>query len=176
MPASIPDRPTQDEYAPYYARYITRVPAGDLLTLLADQAATFRATFGSQAESRAGFRYAPGKWSLREVIGHLIDTERVFTFRAISFARGEQHPLPSFDQDAWVPPAQFDARPLDTLVDEWAPQRAATIAMVRGLPEDALKRRGIASDFSFTVSALLHIPHGHLEYHFEHVRTHYGVG
>ncbi|MBL8960144.1 MAG: DinB family protein [Gemmatimonadetes bacterium] len=176
MPASVPDRPAPDEYAPYYARYINRVPTGDLVALLAAQVATFRTTFGAAAEPRAGFRYAPGKWSLREVIGHLIDTERVFTFRAISFARGDQHPLPSFDQDAWVPLAHFDARPLDSLVEEWSMQRAATIAMVRGLPDDALLRRGIASDVSFTVRALLHIPHGHLEYHVEHARTHYGVG
>lgn len=175
MPASILSRPSTDEYAPYYERYISRVPAGDLVTQLATQGTNFATVFRAIPESRAGFRYAPGKWSLREVVGHLIDTERVFTFRAISFARGDQNPLPSFDQDAWIPPAQFDDRTLHDLVDEWASVRAATVAMVRGLPEDALARRGTASGVSFTVLALLHIPPGHLTVHEELARTLYGV-
>ncbi|MBL8982290.1 MAG: DinB family protein [Gemmatimonadetes bacterium] len=175
MPASILTRPSADEYAPYYERYISRVPAGDLVTQLDAQAASFEAMFRAIPESRAGFRYATGKWSLREVVGHLIDTERVFTFRAISFARGDQNPLPSFDQDAWIPPARFDERTLHDLMNEWATVRAATIAMVRGLPENALTRRGTASGVSFTVLALLHIPPGHLTVHQELARTLYGI-
>jgi hypothetical protein len=176
MPMLMLDRPGADEYAPYYARYISLVPAGDLVFLMTQQIAEVVARLRVVSPATAAYRYAPDKWSVRDVLGHLIDTERVFTYRAIAFARGDTASLPSFDQDVWAAGADADHRLLPDLLDEWVDQRRATIAMARGLPGAALHRTGVASGVTFTVRALLHIPHGHVAYHLQHLTTAYGVG
>lgn len=173
MPREIIDRPRADEYAAYYARYVTKVPEGNLIDILTAQATTLERLLRNLDDARAGFTYAPGKWTVRQVVGHLIDTERVFTYRALSIARADPARLPSFDQDAWEPYGNFNARPLNDLLDEWLSVRDHTLTLVAGLPEDALDRRGIASDLEFTVRALLHIPPGHIAYHLEILYTHY---
>lgn len=175
-PASVAARfepPAADEYDPYYVRYISRVPAGDLPAILRSQADDVAAFFGGFSPAQGDFAYAPGKWTIKEVLGHLIDTERVFTFRALSFARRDPSPLPSFDQDVWVAPAECGRRSLDELIAEWIIVRASTLAMAEGLPADAPLRRGIASDKQISVRALLYATAGHVNYHLEMVRERY---
>ncbi len=167
-------RPAPDEYAPYYSRYISLTPDGDLAVTMRNQIAEIRATFGSLTEARAGFAYAPGKWTIKEILGHLIDTERVFCYRAISISRGDPAPLPSYDQDVWVRSGRYSERPIASLVDEWIAVRLATIAFVEGAPDDAPPRRGVASDNVASAQALLYILPGHVNYHFQTLRALYG--
>ncbi|MFN8581268.1 MAG: DinB family protein [Gemmatimonadaceae bacterium] len=176
MPASLFARPAADEAASYYQRYLERVPAGDLLTILAEQQSHVDRVFRAVGPERASYAYAPGKWNVKEVLGHLIDTERVFTFRGLSFARGDTNPLPTFDQDRWLPYGEFNARSMDDLTDEWAATRQSTIALIRGLPDESLTRRGVASGYEFSARAALHVPPGHTTYHLEILRERYQVG
>jgi hypothetical protein len=172
MPMTVFGRPSAGENASYYDNYISKVPPGDLVVIMSDQMTALDALLRPLTESAAAYRYAPGKWSVKQVVGHLIDTERVFSFRAIAFARNEIARLPSFDQDAWVAAADNDERSLVSLLDEWIAVRRASIAMVRGLSEAALLRRGVASDVEFSVRATLCILPGHVQYHIEHLRSH----
>ncbi|HUR95789.1 MAG TPA: DinB family protein [Gemmatimonadales bacterium] len=170
------DPPTRDEFAPYYAGYIDRVPAGaEILELLANQAAETQAKFASVAESRGVHRYAPGKWNVKELIVHLSDTERIMAYRALRIGRGDQTPLPGFDQDTYVPHSGADAQPLAALVTEFAQVRAATVALLRHLPPEAWTRRGTASDAPFSVRALAWIIAGHERHHLSTLAERYGL-
>jgi hypothetical protein len=176
MPELIMERPQANEYAPYYAGYISRVGLGNLVDLYSDQSSLVERRLRDLPPERALHRYAPDKWTVLDVLCHLIDTERVFTHRAITFARGDRASLPSFEQDEWAVHADANGRGLDALLDEWQAQRAATVALLRGLPAAALDRRGLASGVAFSVRALLHIPLGHVTYHLDHLASAYGVG
>src|SRR6476620_2194115 len=145
MPASMLARPSSADYPEYFGRYISLVPAGDLIEIMTTQIATLRALLEPVGEKGAGYSYAPGKWTVREVVGHLTDTERVFSYRATAFSRGDTQPLPSFDQVAWTPFGQYDSRTLADLLDEWTDTRRSTIALLRWMPDDGLARRGVAS-------------------------------
>ncbi len=175
MPATILLRPSADEHAPYFATYISMVPAGDLVSVYRTQLDSLPALLAGIGDARAGYRYAPDKWSVREVVGHLIDTERVFSYRATQFSRGDSSPLPSFDQDAWVPHGHYDSRALEDLIEEWRDVRRASLSLVRGLPSEALARRGIASNMSFSVLALVCIIPGHVAYHVTRLPTDYAA-
>ena len=169
-------RPNTDEYAPYYQKYVDRVPAGDLLTLLARQGEETAALLGKVKEQDAGHRYAPDKWSIREVVGHVTDAERVFAYRALRFARGDEGALLSFDEKAFVAGGGFDRRTLADLVAELRAVRQATLALLRSLDETAWARGGTASDKHVTVRALGHIIAGHEAHHVAILKERYGVG
>ena len=169
-------RPQPDEFAAYYQKYVQRVPDGDVAELLAGQIEDTAAVLAAVKESDAGFRYAPGKWSIREVVGHLADSERVFAYRALRFARGDETPLASFEQDAWMPVAGFDHRSLADLVAEYRDVRRGTLALVRSLDAAALARAGTASGNRVTVRALVYIIAGHERHHVAILRERYGVG
>lgn len=173
-------RPGADEFAPYYGKYIERVPAADgdgvFLDLLGRQLGETKALLGGLAEARALHRYAPGKWSVKEVVGHLCDSERVFAYRAMRIARGDETPLASFDENAFVPPGRFDERPLADLIAEFAVVRQATVALFRGLPVESLVRRGTASGKTVSVRALAYIIAGHERHHVEILRERYLQG
>ncbi len=173
MPTIPYDRPGADEYAPYYGTYVNKVPAGDLLTILADQIAEIMTLLRPLSEEKASFAYAPGKWTIKQVVGHLIDTERVFSYRLVSFARADPGPLPSFDENAWIGPAQFNDRSLTSLVDELVAVRSASIALVAGLPPEARVRRGIASGKEVSVRAIAHILPGHVAHHLQVLKDRY---
>ncbi len=126
-------RPAADEHAPYYLRYIALVPDGDLIAELGRQGRATAAMLRRVPADRAHFRYQPGKWSVLEVIGHVIDAERVFAYRALCFSRADATPLPSFDENAWVPGSEADQRPLEGLVAEFEAVRAATAALFAGM-------------------------------------------
>jgi hypothetical protein len=170
------ERPGPDEHDPYYGRYIARVPDDvDLLALLAEQRDTTAALLATVPADRRSFRYAPGKWSVKEVVGHLSDTERIMAYRALRIARADATPLPGYDENTYVPVARFDELGLDQLADEWVAVRQATIAMFRGLPAEAWTRRGTANASGISVRALAFIIAGHELHHLEVLRTRYGI-
>ncbi len=158
-------RPHPSDYAPYYGRYIDLVPEGDLLELLASEHAATQRLLRAVPAEREGHRYAPDKWSIREVVGHVADSERLFAFRALHFARQDPAPLPSMEQEVWARGSNAGTRPLGELLDEWAAVRAATIAFCRSLDPTVCARRGIASGNSFTVGCLPWIILGHELHH-----------
>ena len=173
MAQSTIDRPAATEYAPYYERYISRVPDGDLIELLERQLEDTLALLRAVPEERADARYAPGKWSIKEVVGHLSDTERVFAYRALRIARNDPTPLPGFDQDEYVRHGGFDARTLADLAAEFSAVRRATMDVFRYLDRDALSRRGVANGAEVSVRALAYIIAGHERHHGEVLRTRY---
>lgn len=158
-------RPNEDEYAQYFHRYIARVPDGNLIEMLNEQGAETRAMLGPLTDTDACFRYAPDKWSIKEVLGHITDTERIMAYRALSFARGEQAVLPSFDENAYVKASRFDERALHAQLAELALVRAATIAFFDGLSQDELMRRGRVPSGEYTVRAMAYIIAGHERHH-----------
>ncbi len=167
------DRPGADEFAPYYGTYVNKVPAGDLLTILAEQIPEVINLLRPLSEEKALFAYAPGKWTIKQCVGHIFDTERVFSYRIVSFARADPTPLPSFDENVWIEPGQFNARSLTSLVDEWVAVRSASLALLAGLPVEARTRRGIASGKEVSVRALAHILAGHVTHHLQVIRERY---
>ena len=172
MTTTIP-RPDTGEYAPYFGTYISQVPDGDVMTLLERQIGETDAMLRNLTEAQAGTRYAEGKWSIREVIGHLADAERVFCYRALSFARGDTQPLPGFDENAYVPAANFDARTLDSLAGEFTAVRRATVAFLETLDADAALRRGTANNLELSARAIAYIIAGHERHHVKILRERY---
>ena len=168
--------PKRGEAADYYFTYIDKVPAGDICRTLEAQAAETLALLRSISDERSLYRYAPGKWSIREAIGHVNDTERLFVFRALWFARGFDTPLPIFDQGVAVAAARADDRSWAGLVEEFAAVRAATLAFFQSLSGDDWARRGVASGNPFTVRALAYIAAGHVAHHNTILREHYLKG
>ncbi len=166
-------RPDTSEYAPYYGTYISKVPDSDLLQILEQQRQETQTLLASIPEAKALTRYARGKWSIKEVVGHLIDAECVFAYRALRFARGDQTPLPSFEQDDYVREGRFDVRPLANLAAAFDHVRRATIALFRSLDAEALARRGVASNNEVSVRAIAYIIAGHERHHVEILRERY---
>jgi hypothetical protein len=173
MTTAFPARPGSDDAAAYYATYINQVPEGDIRDILATQLSETTTLLGSIDESRAGHRYAPDKWTIKEVVSHINDTERVFAFRTFWFGRAFDQPMPSFDQNLAIQFAQADARSLAAHVDEFRAIRSATLALVRSLPEAAWSRRGAASGHPVPVCALAYITAGHVAHHVRLLRERY---
>ena len=166
-------RPAQGEFLPYYERYIALVPAGDVLSTLDAQMSDTQALLRGLPASTATYRYAPDKWSVNEVIGHVIDSERIFAARALRFARGDATPLPGFEQDDYVRNSKFDAYPLAELATELDSVRRATVFLFKHLEEPAWMRRGIANNAEVSVRALAYIIAGHELHHREILHTRY---
>ncbi len=158
-------RPAADEFAPYYARYIAAVPDGPITATLEQEHQAVHALLARCSDAQGRHRYGPDKWSVREVIGHCADTERIFAYRALRVARGDSTPLPGFDQDAYITTADFHARPLDDLLTEWDAVRAASLALVRSLDAAAFDRRGVASNAPVSARALAWMIAGHARHH-----------
>jgi hypothetical protein len=165
--------PARDEAADYYFNYIDQVPDGDICATLEAQTAEALGTFAAIGEERSRHRYGADKWSIREVIGHINDTERLFLARAFWFARGFDTPLPSFDQNVAVASAGADDRTLSSHVEEFRAVRASTLAFFRNLPPEGWMRRGTASGNPFTVRALAYLAAGHVTHHMKILRTRY---
>jgi hypothetical protein len=171
------ERPGAGEFAPFYAGYVDAAAAaggGDILALLERQVADIRAAFDAFGEARGGHRYAPGKWSVKEVAGHMADAERVFSYRAMRAARADETPLPGFDENAWVTAAGFDRRPLHDLVDDLLVARASSVRLFRGLDAVDFTRRGVANGQPFSVRAAAFIVAGHVAHHLRVLRERYG--
>ena len=159
------ERPKADEHSPYFSRYIDRVPEGNLIGLLESQFSDTLALLQRVPRDREDFAYADGKWTVKEVVGHIADTERVFAYRALRFARNDPTELASFDENAWVTNASFGQRRLADLIDELDAVRQATIRLARSLNAEELARRGVASGNPVSVRALFYIIAGHERHH-----------
>lgn len=166
-------RPAGDEYDSYYKRYVSLVAGGDIIATLTNQIAETRRVLGEIDEQQAGFRYADGKWSVRELVGHIIDTERIFAYRALRIARGDATPIEGYEQNPYVENASFDSSDLADLSEEFALLRQSNLLMYRGLSEAAWHRRGVANDCEITVRALAYITAGHELYHLDILRSRY---
>ncbi len=158
-------RPEATEYAEFYAGYVSKVPGTDAVSVLESQRLQMVQLFAGRSERDGSFRYAPGKWTVKEVLGHITDTERIFTYRALRIARGDQTPLASFEQDDYVKNGGFGERTLASLAEEFALVRAASIALFRSFSEEAWSRRGIASQKEVSVRGLAFITAGHQIHH-----------
>lgn len=171
--SAVTERPAADEYAPYFATYVSRVPDGHIVTTLERQLGETLALVRAIPDSWGDHRYAPGKWSIREVLGHMIDTERVMAYRALRMARGDQTPLPGFDQDPWVKAAHFETRSIASLASEFEHVRWSTLDLLRPLDDEALLRRGTASGATLTPRALAYVIAGHERHHVTSLREQY---
>ncbi len=159
-------RPDRSEYAEFYANYIAGVPDGNVLDFLAKQPGDYRQLLVGISDHAAGAEPAPGKWSIKQVLGHLCDTERVMSYRAMRFSRGDATELPGFEQDDYVREANSNTRSLDDLLDEFESVRKATLALFRSLPTGSESRRGVANKNPMTVRALAYIAAGHANHHY----------
>jgi len=158
-------RPETTEYAEHYGTYIAKVPGTDLLEVLDSERRKMAQLFAGRAEAQGDFRYAPGKWTVKETIGHISDAERIFTYRALRIGRDDKTPLPGFEQDDFIRSGGFAARTLADVLEEFASVRAATLTLFRSFGEEAWSRRGLASQKEVTARALGFITAGHQIHH-----------
>ena len=176
MPATVTSRPDATEYAAAAAGYVSLVPDGDIRTTLERQLDEILALLRPVSEEVGNTRHAPYTWSVKEVVGHVTDAERVFGYRALCVARGDQTPLPGFDENAYVPPARFDAGRLSDLVAQFEHLRRSHLLFFRSLPADAWTRRGTANNSPVTTRGLAYIIAGHAEHHARILRKRLGQG
>jgi hypothetical protein len=167
------ERPTSADYAPYYEKYVALVADGDIVKSLQTQMQDTLSLVRSLTSEQADSRYAPDKWTVKELLGHLVDAERIFSYRALRFARGDENPLAGFDQEPYVQNGNFANRTLEDLAGEFEHLRLSNILLFRSLDEAAWKRRGVASDNEVSVKALAYIMAGHELHHMGILRTRY---
>jgi uncharacterized damage-inducible protein DinB len=158
-------RPQQGDYALFYQKYVALVPSGDFLEILQEQQRDLIRLFSPLSEQQAEFRYAAGKWSIKEVLGHINDAERIFSYRLLRIARGDRTPLASFDQEPYIQTGNFSDRKLQDLLHEFSTVREATVSLIRSLDDAAWLRRGVASQKEVSVLALAFVIAGHERHH-----------
>lgn len=157
--------PQAAEYNPYYGRYISLVPSENIIGTLERQVKDTLALLSTRSEQDANCRYAPEKWSIKQVLGHIIDTERIFAYRVLRFARNDQTPIEGYEQDDYVRNASFENRRWIDLLEEFRSVRNATLTLLRGLDEASWTRRGIANKNEISVRALVYVVAGHELHH-----------
>jgi uncharacterized damage-inducible protein DinB len=165
--------PSAYEYADYYASYVKLVPQGDIIRILRDQMKETVALLSTLSEPQSEYRYAAGKWSIKEVIGHITDTERIMSYRLLSIARGEKASLPGYDENEYVAKADFDNQSLKDLMDHFACVRQSTIHLIKSLSDESLSRRGTANNSEVTARALITIMAGHELHHRKIIQERY---
>jgi DinB superfamily len=158
-------RPEAGEFAEYYGKYIAKVPGTDVVGILESERLHMSQLFAGRSERDGNFRYAPGKWTIKEILGHVTDGERIFTYRALRIGRGDETPLASFEQDDYVKNGGFASRTLADLAQEFDAVRGASISLFRSFDEAAWARRGVASQKPVTARALGFITAGHQIHH-----------
>jgi uncharacterized damage-inducible protein DinB len=158
-------RPETGEYAPYYDRYISLVPGSDILATLESQRRQMLLLLSGRDDHEADFRYAPDKWSAKEVLGHVCDTERIFAYRALRISRADRTPIEGFEQDDYVRNGPFAIRPLAELIEDYIAVRRATLTLLRNLDEPAWQRRGIANKNEVSVRVIAYTMAGHELHH-----------
>jgi hypothetical protein len=161
----IAGRPADTEYAPFYAGYVSLVPEEDVVSALREQMAEITAIARGISPERETFRYAPEKWSVRELFGHMVDAERVFGYRLFCISRGEEQPLPGFDEKNYIARSGYGGRPLPDIVEELVLVRDANLSIVERLDERTVHRSGVANGVPITVRALLFVLTGHVRHH-----------
>jgi uncharacterized damage-inducible protein DinB len=173
MNNAIISRPDETEYLPYFGKYISLVPEGDIIDLLRKQLEETLDLLREIPEAQAGFRYGDDKWSIKELVGHVIDAERIFAYRALRFARNDQTPLSGFEQDDYISNAAFDERSLDDLASEFESVRRSTIFLFKPLNAEASMRTGLANGSAASVRALAYMIAGHELHHRNILRDRY---
>ena len=158
-------RPYLSDFPAFYQGYVKHIDNDNILQTLKEQQEKTLAFFNDLTEEKANYAYAEGKWTVKEVLGHLIDTERVLVFRALSFARGEAQPLPGFDENTYVPAGKFGDRTLQSLIDEYTAVRQASVTFFEYLCDEDWSKTGTANNGNFTVNSLAYIIAGHNEHH-----------
>jgi hypothetical protein len=166
-------RPEPTEYATYFEKYVSKVPGGDILAQLELQRLQTAQLFAASSERDGNFRYAPDKWTIKEIVGHLSDSERIFSYRALRIARGDETPLPGFEQDDYIKNGNFGEQSLADLVAEYGLVRASTLALFQSFNDEAWRRRGTASEKPITVRALAFVIAGHELHHREILKERY---
>jgi hypothetical protein len=166
-------RPNEGEYAPYYNTYISKVPDGNIIELLTQQIESVKEVFQSISEEKSLFKYAPEKWTIRQVLGHMNDGERVFPYRALRFSRNDKNALAGFDQNEFVKESNFNNVKLADLLDEFIKTRESNIVMFKNFSEEMWTRRGIASNNEITVRAFPYIMYGHVIHHLNVLKEKY---
>lgn len=165
--------PTTDEYAPFYADYIQRAQAKDVLSLLPQQIEDIKSALGHLSDEKARFRFGPQEWSIKEVLGHLNDGERVFSYRLLRISRNDTTPLSGFEQGDYVREAGFDNYPLSDLIGEFESLRRANILAIKNMPDKSVLYRGTASGATVSARALVYMMAGHVEHHMESLHKKY---
>ncbi len=173
MTLALRARPDASEFPPFYAGYIAAVPDGDIIAVLREGESEIADALEAIPESKASHRYAEGKWTVCTLIGHMIDAERIFSYRALRLARGDSTPLPGFDENDFARTAGSDTRLVSDLASELSIVRAGTVRLFDSLPEDAWARRGIVSGGEVSVRALAYITAGHAKHHLKVLRERY---
>ena len=158
-------KPAITDYPEYYRNYINLVPEGDIIQIIESQLEDTKSLLSGITKEQADFRYAEGKWSVLEVVGHVMDTERIMNYRILRMARGDQTPLSGYDDERYVEASFFSSRTIADLLAEWTIVRAATVALLKGLPKDAWERTGFANNGEFTVNSIAYIIAGHERHH-----------
>ncbi len=171
--STLTTKPDASEYGSYYTPYVSEVHGQNIIAILQAQRDAAQELLLAIPEERSFHRYAPDKWSINEITGHLIDTERVFVYRAFRFSRNDDTPLHGYDHNAYITISNYDARPFADIVAEFIAGRNATIAFLSGLNDEMLLRRGMANDNTFTVRALAWIIAGHTEHHLSILKEKY---
>ena len=159
------NRPKTGDYATFYEKYIVLGPEGEFLQILETQLREWQRLLGDLSEEQADFRYEPGKWSIKDMIGHVSDSERIFAYRLLRIARGDQTPLAGFEQDDYVRTANSSARKRSDLLEEFTAVRRATIALVSSMDDSAWVRRGVASQREISATAMAFVIAGHERHH-----------
>ncbi|MFC5653462.1 DinB family protein [Paenibacillus solisilvae] len=169
-------RPQQNEFAPYFGQYINLVPDGSIIGLLTDHLSETVTLLGQLTEEQADYRYAEGKWSIKEVLGHITDNERIWSYRMLRIARGDQYNCVSYDENQFVAEAAFNLQPISSLIEEFTLVRRSTILLLKGLKEEAWYRKGTLYDTKLTVNAAAYVIAGHEKHHRNILESRYGLG
>ena len=166
-------KPKPEDYDAIYRGYISLIGDDDIIEVLEEQRKTFEKFLKTFTEKQGNFSYADGKWTVKEVLGHVIDTEKIMAYRALAIARGEKQSLPGFEQDDYVAESNFNNRSLNDLINEFLTTRESNIILFKSFDEEIFKRRGIASEAEVTVRALIYIIAGHEKHHMNILRERY---
>ncbi|WP_193726951.1 DinB family protein [Paenibacillus guangzhouensis] len=168
-------KPQTTEYGEHFSTYVRLVPEGDIREMLTAQLQATTDLFANLSDEQGNFRYAEGKWTVKEVLGHIADTERVMAYRLLTVARGDKTPLPGFDENVFVEGANFAAMPMSELIEDYQAVRRATLTLLRGLTDEALLRMGISNQLTISARALVHIIVGHELHHLNVLKEKYGI-
>jgi len=168
--------PEKSEYADYYVGYVSQVADEKIEDVLAGQPAKLREMFSSVSEDRGTYAYEAGKWTLKEVLSHLIDGERIFSYRILRISRGDETPIEGFEQDGYIENSNANNRSFAELLDEFDLQRRSNMLLINNLSDDATKRSGTASGFPVSVRALVYISAGHVRHHVGILKERYSIG
>lgn len=166
-------RPNVTEYAPYYQRYIDLVTTDDIFSFFKQQADEIVTLFTNLSEDQASFRYAEGKWTIKEVLAHIVDSERIFGYRVLAISRGEKNPLPGFAENDYVRNGKYENRSLKSLLAEYSHLSLANLELFKSLDEEMLSQKGTASGKEVTARAILFVTIGHEKHHLEIIKSRY---